>query len=58
MYPTPFISALESEFWRSESTNGNSFAPQALIDNLFWILATYFAAKKVAVGFHEKCGFS
>ena len=58
MYPSPFIRALETEFWRSESTNGSSFAPQALIDNLLCILATYFAAKEVAVGFHEKSGLS
>ena len=54
MYPSPFIRALETEFWRSESTNGSSFAPQTLIDNFFWILATPFSAKEVAVGFHAK----
>ena len=38
MYPSPFKRPLESEFWRSESTNGSYFAPQALTDNFFWIL--------------------
>ena len=46
--PSRFIRALESTFWPSESTNGISFAPQALIDNFFWILTTSSAAKEVA----------
>ena len=41
MYPSPFIRALKSEFWRSESTNGSSFSPQAIVNDFFWILASY-----------------
>ena len=54
MYPSPFLRTLESEFRRSKSTNGCSFAIQAVIDDFFWILANSFAAKELAVGFHKK----
>ena len=52
MYPALFLRTLYSEFWRSESTNGCSFAIQSVIDDFFWILASSFAAKELAVGFH------
>ena len=54
MYPSPFLRTLKSEFRRSKSTNGCSFAIQAVIDDFFWILANSFAAKELAVGFHKK----
>ena len=54
MYPSLFSRALYSEFWRSESTNGCCFAIQSVIDDFFWILASSFAAKELAVGFHKK----